>query len=459
MLTPLEPWIRSKIGLPPTLPLSRSALQDYQLSRLQATVDYVRNHSRFYRRRLAGINAAELRRPEDVSRLPFTTPADIVENDGSFLCSSQSEIERVVTLQSSGTTNRPKRLHFTASDLELTVDFFHHGMSTFVKPGDRVLVLMPGELPGSVGDLLLQGLARMGAVGIVHGIVRDERAAIAGIISQKIDCLVGLPVQLLALIRHPEACEIPHGRIKSVLLSADYVPVAIVREIERSWGCPVFNHYGMTETGLGGAVDCRARTGCHIREADLLVEIVDPATGQPVPDGEPGELVFTTLTRSGMPLIRYRSGDLSRFIPEPCPCGTILKRLAWIWGRLAGQVKLGGNDLLNMADLDEALFPLPGLLNFQAALTEEDGVDVLSVSLFTRGGSAEKLCRSTWEALAAIPAVQKASATGKLRIAPPAIAENNWQSSGSVKRTLHDRRENNHADELAGADRVRSAEE
>lgn len=436
MLTPLEPWINAKIGHPPNIPLTRIAINDYQLERVRATVEHARSQSPFYRQQLAGICAGDLCTLEDITKLPFTFPADILQNDLRFLCVSQSEVERVVTLQSSGTTQAAKRLHFTAQDLELTIDFFRHGMSTLVKPGERVLILMPGELPGSVGDLLLQGLTRLGTVGIVHGIVRDEPAAIKQIIAEEIDCLVGLPVQLLGLVRHADAVAIPVGRIKSVLLSADYVPQAIVRAIEEEWGCPVFNHYGMTESGLGGAVDCRARCGGHIREADLYVEIVDPVTGVSLPDGEAGEVVFTTLTRIGMPLIRYRSGDLSRFIPGPCPCGTVLRRLEWIKGRLAGQLLLGSAGVVGMADLDEALFPLPGLLNFQAAVRKDEGLDILQVTLFTQGGPAERLCCATRLALENIPVLKRALAGGKLKIAPVLIADTNWLSSGSIKRTI-----------------------
>ncbi|MFH1027496.1 MAG: AMP-binding protein, partial [Pseudomonadota bacterium] len=440
MLTPLEPWIRSKIDLPPGTPLTRAALNDYQLDRLRETVEHARCRSPFYRSQLAGVHSEDLRCLEDISGLPFTTPDAIMEDDLRFLCISQGEIERVVTLRSSGTTSVAKRLHFSAEDLELTVDFFHHGMSALVHPGERVLILMPGELPGSVGDLLMQGLVRMGAMGIVHGIVRDERAAIAEIIDREIDCLVGLPVQLLGLARHADAVLIPRGGIKSVLLSADYVPRAIVREIERAWDCPVFNHYGMTEMGLGGAVDCAVRNGGHIREADLYVEIIDPATGLTVPDGERGEVVFTTLTRNGMPLIRYRTGDMSRFIPEPCCCGTVLKRLEWVKGRLAGQVRLAGRYLVSMADLDEVLFPLPGLLNFQATVTQENGIDFLQVTLFTQGGPVEQLCRSAMETLENLPVLQMAIAGGGLKILPLVISEQNWLSSGSIKRTIHDQR-------------------
>ena len=113
-----------------------------------------------------------------------------------------------------------------------------------------------------------------------------------------------------------------------MLLSADNVPDAISNELRRIWGCEVFTHYGMTEMGFGGGVECEARNGYHLREADLYIEIVDPETGRSVSQGDPGEVVFTTLTRRGMPLIRYRTGDVSRFVPGPCPCGTVLKTLA-----------------------------------------------------------------------------------------------------------------------------------
>ena len=139
------------------------------------------------------------------------------------------------------------------------------------------------------------------------------------IVEQEIDCLVGIPVQLLALARHPAAAMLPAGRLRSVLLSADYVPDAIVREISRVWGAAVFNHYGMTETGLGGGVECAHRCGCHLREADLYFEVIDPESGTLLLDGEPGELVVTTLTRKGMPLIRYRTGDLARLSRCPAP--------------------------------------------------------------------------------------------------------------------------------------------
>jgi phenylacetate-CoA ligase len=174
----------------------------------------------------------------------------------ALLCVSQSEIERVVTLDTSGTSGAPKRLYFTAADQELTRDFFHVGMSTFTAPGDRVLILLPCERPGSVGDLLSQALARLGATGIRHGLVTDVSQSLAALHDEQATSVVGVPVQVLALVRAAAAAQFPRPRLKSVLLTTDYVPPAITRAVESAWNCTVYNHYGMTEMGLGGGVEC-----------------------------------------------------------------------------------------------------------------------------------------------------------------------------------------------------------
>jgi phenylacetate-coenzyme A ligase PaaK-like adenylate-forming protein len=440
-LTPLEPWINAKLGTTATGAELRSDIDRHQLLKLRETVDYVRIHAPFYRRLFDGVRGSDLNNLEDITSLPFTTAEDIQESDLRFLCVSRDEISRVVTLNTSGTTAQAKRIHFTEDDLELTTDLFHHGMKALVRPGQKVLILMPGDRYGTVGDLMVKALTRMDVQGIPHGIVLDSANTIARIMDKEIDCLIGIPVQVLGLIRHENGASIPRGRIKSVLLSADYVPSAIVREIENAWGCAVFNHYGMTEMGLGAAVDCRALAGYHIREADLYFEIVDPETGIPLPDGVTGEVVFSTLTRKGMPLVRYRTGDLSRFLPEPCPCGTVLKRLEWVRGRLRGGVRFAGRHTLTVADLDEALFPLQGLLNFQVEIAGDLNTDVLRVTLYSGDTPAEKLCRNARSALEGIPSVRSAVDSGRLSIAPIRTSTENWISTGSIKRKIIDSRE------------------
>lgn len=354
-LSPLEPWINRKIV--------STDIQAWQLARINDTLAWVRSRSPFYRKQL-GEFPESIPCLEELYRFPFTTPDDLRLNPLRFVCVSQDEIRRVVTLQSSGTTGEPKRIFFTADDQQLTIDFFGAGMSSLTEAGERVLILLPGETPGSVGDLLKSGLERWERIPIPYGPVRDPWHALAAIQKNRIDCLVGSPVQVLGLARRWNA---DHRAPRTVLLSTDYVPTAIVNELEYRWGCKVFNHYGSTEMGLGGGVECEAHSGYHLREADLLFEIVNEKTGEPVPDGEYGEVVFSTLTRRGMPLIRYRTGDRSRFITGQCPCGTRLRTLEKISARFS-ELFTVGDKTIQLADFDEALFTLPELLDFSVTL-------------------------------------------------------------------------------------------
>jgi phenylacetate-CoA ligase len=364
-ITPLDPWISQKIDAGPAA-LSRPDLEAYQLHKLNETLALAHAKSAFYRKHFSGMPET-LQHLEDLQQFPFTTPEDVRRAPLQFVCVSQDEIQRVVTLQSSGTTGAPKRIYFTAADQELTIDFFGVGMSTLVEPGQRVLILLPGETPGSVGDLLRVGLGRIGAQPIPYGPVRDPLHTLETMQVRQADCLVGSPTQVLGLARRWKP---GMHRPGSVLLSTDYVPTSIVKTLEETWGCAVFNHYGATEMGLGGGVECQAHRGYHLREADLYFEVIDPLTGQVVPEGQPGEVVFTTLTRRGMPLIRYRMDDRSRWVPGTCACGTALKMLEAVSGRFGGFIPLEGGTL-RLPDLDEALFAIPDVLNFSVTLTQQ----------------------------------------------------------------------------------------
>lgn len=407
--TPLEPWIFNKItgDLGTTGKLTRAQLEKYQLQKIQETFQLAKGKSSFYRGHLAGIDG--ITGLKDIEQIPFTTAENIRENPLRFLCVSQSEINRIVTLQSSGTTGLPKRLYFTRDDQELMMDFFHQGMSTLVKSGDRVLILLPVELPDSVGDLLVRGLQRLGVTGIPHGPVRDVKHTIKVMVEEKVNCLVGIPLQVFSLARQMNL-EGTRFQLKSVLLSTDHVPQAIVEELQNTWNCKVFNHYGMTEMGLGGGVDCQALAGYHMREADLYFEIVDPLTGEKIPDGSYGEVVFTTLTRRGMPLIRYRTGDMSRFIPEPCPCGSLLKRMEHVKYRLASRVFLNAGDFITMADLDEVILRYKGIVSFTASLKKQNNQQILNLLLQVNNQAQlenNKLIDSIRLALTEIPALKR----------------------------------------------------
>jgi phenylacetate-CoA ligase len=430
-ITPLEKWIAGRLS-DKTRCITVDQIESYNLRKLRETILWARTRSPFYKQSFAGLTENDLVHPRDLERFPFTTADELRQNPMRFLCVSQSEVERVVTLQTSATTGDPKRIYFAEEDLLSTIDFFHWGMATLVGPAERVLILLPGERPGSVGDLLATALDRLGAVGIPHGPVRDADRTLEFMERERIDALVGIPTQVLSLARRGNGKAAP----RSVLLSTDNVPDAIRDELRRLWGCEVYTHYGMTEMGFGGGVECQAHLGYHMRELDLYFEIVDPQSGEPVEEGGLGEIVFTTLTRRAMPLIRYRTGDLSRFLPEPCPCGTVLRSLERVKGRVGGQVRLATGRVLCTADLDEALFPVEGLLDFSAVLSRAGNRDLLHLEVFVMDPHGDGTGAAVRCALQTLPALRVACEEGKLNLTFDIRANGAACSRGTAKRTI-----------------------
>jgi len=433
--TPIESWTLKKIGVDGD-DLSTEKIRQYQLRKLREVIRWVCLYSPFYRTLFQGLAQRKVACLADLSNYPFTTDQDIKKNALQFLCVSQNKISRVVSLSTSGTTGEVKRLYFTPADQELTIDFFRQGMSTLVNNGDRVLLLLPGERTGSVGDLLATALTRLGAVPIPHGIVADIGTTLKVIAREKVDSLVGIPTQILALGRYADSVIKESFRLKSVLLSTDYVSQAIVRELRRIFSCEVFEHYGMTEMGLGGGIDCAAHQGYHLREADLYFEIIDPLTGAVLPEGQEGEVVFTTLTRQAMPLIRYRTGDISRFFPEQCCCGTILKRLDRIARRRDGRIFISENCFFTIADLDEALFVLAEIMHFTASVDNVRQAARLVISVSTAGLPSDAAKVKIYQALDTIPAIHWARSTGKLMILVDMMPWEDIFSARTAKRVI-----------------------
>jgi phenylacetate-CoA ligase len=325
--TPLEAWIKAKIGVPPHHDLKVEALSAYHLDRLRATLDYVKCCSPFYRRHFAAHRPQSVQCAKDLAKWPPTTADDLMKDPLAFLCVSQSAVERVVTLPPRAIGERPRRFFFSAADLELAVDFFHHGFRTLLLPGQRMLILMPCGRPYSVGDLISRALTRLSVSPIAHGLLQSPDAAVEAVLEHGIDCLVGVASQLSVFSRNPGTARIPPGQIRSIWLGMENAQSELVEEISRFWGCPVFQQYGADEMCPGGGVQCQARDGFHLREADLFIEVVDPLTSLPLADGSVGEVVVTTLTRQAMPLVRYKTGHRAAIMTEPCPCGSALRRM------------------------------------------------------------------------------------------------------------------------------------
>lgn len=328
----LDQWALRKInedaaakGKAQSRELTGKLLEEFQLEKLRETFETAVKCSPFFREKYEGCS---FRSFDEFRKLPFTGPKDLQERGLDWLCVSQSEISRIVTLETSGTVGNPKRVFFTEEDQELTVDFFHEGLKLMAHAGDTLMILMPCRMPGSIGDLLKTAAERLEMTAVPYGLPRpdlaDSREILRLMEEKKVTCVVALATQMAEICRYAGEYDIP---VRTVLLSAEYVSAENRELIGKTWDCRIFEHYGMTEMGLGGAVTCGMLDGCHIREADLYVEIIDPETGETVPDGEYGEIVFSTLTRKGMPFLRYRTGDFSRKMEKPCRCGSLLGRL------------------------------------------------------------------------------------------------------------------------------------
>lgn len=419
-----------RLGL--SLPLERSRLEGAQMASLRRTVEHACAKSPWYRERLAGFDPASLRTSADLSRLPLLTSAELAAHGQRQVCVSQSEVARIITLQTSGSTGSPKRLHFTHDDLAATVDFFLHGMLSLISPLDKVLALLPFTQPDSTGALLLKALGQGGVRCAGFWPPADWEDLVELIRSKGYMCVVGLPQHLLAL-----AYVLPHGLVRSMLLCSDYAPPMLRTRIEEVCGCETFLHYGTTETGLGGGVECGAHEGCHLRESDLLVEIVHPQTGQSLPEGETGEVVVTTLGRQAMPLVRYRTGDLATLITQPCVCGGVTARLCAIQGRRIA-CRLAGGFSVTSQDFDDALFALDGLLDYRATLGHSNGCDLLGIEFLARPGH-EHVDRELSLTLAKVPAIASALAHGGLMFGPM-LRVSSFSPSHTVKRTLLDQR-------------------
>ena len=339
---PLDLWLARQCGarssgeLPGRLAIAQTAL-------LRSTLRQAVRGA-FYAARLRECKL-DITSVGDLERLPFTTAEDL-RNWGDFLCISQGDVQRMVTLHTSGTTGQPKRLAFTDADLARTRDFFAVGMSQLVGAGQRLAVLLPGaERPDGVADLLRQAL---GAAGVdvlapppeVHATPSPDAdpcaepgKALAQWLEQaKPHCLVAAPAQLALLLKH-----FPHRGpegLAGILTSAEPLDDALGLALRRAWQCEILDHYGLTETAYGCAVECPAHQGFHVRELDVLIEIVDISGRKILAPGEEGEVVITTLQRQAMPLVRYRTGDVACLLPAPCACGSPLRRLGPVRGRI-----------------------------------------------------------------------------------------------------------------------------
>ena len=354
--TRLDNWICETESLPV---LTREGLDALHLRRLNETLSRLKERGGIY----AGY-PEKLDRLSQLEALPFTTPAMLAKSPGAFLLTSQSEVSRVISGATSGTTGPAKRVFYTQKDTENTIGFFAAGIGEMLSPGEKCLIAFPFSGPFGLGDLIAKAVEKLGGIPVRAGFGGSWEELSALVEQAQPETYIGFPVSLLGL------CRMYNGPvpIERALVSGDACPKGVVEALEAALGSKLYPHYGSRECGLGGAVTCPAFEGMHLRENHIIPEIIGE-NGQVLPEGEYGELVITTVGLEAMPLIRYRTGDFTRILP-PCPCGGVTRRIDTV-SRREGEI--------SMEALDSALFPLESLIDYRASFDGRLHIDARTV--------------------------------------------------------------------------------
>ena len=325
--------------------LSRSRLEKLQMERLQQTLARCMRIP-FYKQRFAacGLRPEDIRTLDDVRKLPFTTKQDLRDNYPFGL--SAVPLEEVVRLHSSsGTTGTPTVILHTQHDLDEWANAVARCLYMVgLRKGDIFQNSSGyGMFTGGLG--FQYGAERLGML-TVPAAAGNTKRQIKFITDFGTTALHAIPSYAGRLYEVMEEMGIDprrDTRLHTLIIGAEPHSDEQRRRIEQMLGVKAYNSFGMSEMcGPGVAFECPEQNGLHIWEDYYIVEIVDPQTLEPVPDGEVGELVLTTINREAMPLLRYRTRDLTRILPGECPCGRHHKRLDRMKGRSDDMMILKG---------------------------------------------------------------------------------------------------------------------
>ena len=374
----------SRIWEPQFECLERGELEQLQLERLEATLTRAYRHVPFYRRRLdeLGIDPDGLRSLDDLARLPFTTKADLRENHpyGLFAVPLR-DIVRVHA--SSGTTGLSTAVGYTRNDMRtwsnLTARVLVAGG---VDKEDVVQIAFDyGLFTGAFG--LHQGAERLGA-SVVPVSSADARRQVAIMRDYRTTALVTTPSHALHIADTmvemgvaPASLSLRHG-----LFGAEPWSESMRKEIEEKLGITATDNYGLSEVmGPGVAGECLEQDGLHLAEDHFLFEVVDPETLAPLPSGATGELVITTLTKEGIPLLRYRTRDLTSIVDAPCRCGRTTRRMARVKGRTDDMLIVKGVKVFP-SEIEAVLVGVEGTApHYQVEVDRQAGGDQVTVKV------------------------------------------------------------------------------
>jgi len=320
-------------------------LEKFKLEKLTETVEWVAKKVPFYKKKFKelGIKAGDIKALEDVAKLPVTIKEDLRDNYPFDLCAVPlKDVVRVHA--SSGTTGKPITGPYTQDDLDqwtecMTRNFWAAG----VRPEDIVQnAYGHGLFTGGLG--FHQGASNLGCTTVPTSAGLTERQ-ITLMKDFGTDILCCTPSYALTIAERAEELKVDIKAlpVRAGLFGAEPWTSQMRDEIEARMGIKAMESYGLTELGGPGvAFDCKEQDGLHINEDHYLAEIVDPATLEPLPLGEKGELIFTSLQRRAMPMIRYRTKDITRLRRETCSCGRTFLKMDKVFGRTDDMLIISG---------------------------------------------------------------------------------------------------------------------
>ena len=424
----------SRGELDPIEVASRDEIQALQLERLRWSIRHAYDNVELYRRRFdeAGVHPDDCRSLDDLASFPFTTKAELRDSYpfGMFAV----PLDRVVRIHaSSGTTGQPTVVGYTARDVETWADVVARSIrAAGGRPGDRVHVAYGyGLFTGGLGAHY--GAERLGCTVIpVSGGMTERQVRL--VVDFEPDVIMVTPSYMLAIVDELERQGVdPHSTsLKVGIFGAEPWTEEMRAEMERRLDMHAVDIYGLSEViGPGVAGECvETKDGLHVWEDHFYPEVVDPATGEVLPDGEQGELVFTSLTKEALPIVRYRTRDLTRLLPGTA---RTMRRMEKITGRSDDMLIVRGVNLFP-TQVEELILRVAGLApHFQLVLSRPKRLDELTVRVEARpdAASADERLRSE-QALAGL-IKETIGVTAAVAVLEPDLIE---RSAGKAQRVL-----------------------
>ncbi|MBR3495887.1 MAG: phenylacetate--CoA ligase [Prevotella sp.] len=363
--------------------MPREELEKLQVAKLKKSVE-IALKSPFYKKRLGelGLTPDDFNSVSDIRKLPFTTKADLRENYPFGLVGGN--LDDAIRLHStSGTTGNPTVVTYSRHDIDSWANMIARNMymvgcrnSDFFQNSSGY-----GMFTGGLG--FQYGAERLGATTIPAAAGNSKRQ-IMFIRDFGTTCLHAIPSYAIRLaeVFQEEGIDPRSTHLRTLFIGAEPHTEEQRRRIERLLGVKAYNSFGMTEmNGPGVAFECKYQNGMHLWEDNYIIEIVDPDTLEPVPDGEMGEMVLTTLDRDMMPILRYRTRDLTRILTGECPCGRTHRRIDRIKGRTDDMFIIKGVNVFPM-QIEKILVQYPGLgSNYLITLSTENDNDICTVEV------------------------------------------------------------------------------